>query len=83
MEARPYTRLDRFAVVFPEMRRRSNCGRIATLVAWPAISLLLILAKLIHSRDWPWIIVLTPIWLPILIFSILLIGAMWLDQSNM
>ena len=82
MEARPYTRLDSFAVVFSEKARRSYCGRVATLLGWPVISLLLILAKLIHSINWPWMLVLAPLWLPVLIFSILLMGAMWLDQLN-
>ncbi|MBV8359429.1 MAG: hypothetical protein JO189_16050 [Deltaproteobacteria bacterium] len=82
MEARPYTRLDGFAVVFSEKGRRLHYGRVAALLSWPGISLLLILAKLVHSLNWPWMIVLTPVWLPLLVFSMLLLGAMWLDQLS-
>ena len=82
MDASLFTRLDSISVVFPEGARRSHCGRLATLLGWPVITLLLILAKLVHSLNWPWIMVLAPICLPVLIFSILLIGAMWLDQLN-
>jgi hypothetical protein len=40
------------------------------------------LGKLLASLDWPWVVVLAPVWLPVLIFSILLMGAMWLDKAN-
>jgi hypothetical protein len=47
---------------------------------WPALCIGLILAKLAGSLEWSWIIILSPIWLPTLIFLTLLTGAMWLDQ---
>jgi high-affinity Fe2+/Pb2+ permease len=51
-------------------------------LAWPGICLALILGKLLASLNWPWVIVLAPIWLPVLMFGILLMGAMWLDKAN-
>jgi hypothetical protein len=49
---------------------------------WPGVCLVLILAKLLVSLNWPWLIVLAPVWLPPLTFYILLLCAMWLDKLN-
>jgi len=80
--AKARTRLNGLAAELSERQRQSNYVRIVTLFMWPIISLVVILAKLIGSLNWSWIIVLAPIWLPLFVFSILLLGAMWLDQLN-
>lgn len=82
MVAKARTRLNGLAAELSERQRQSNYVRIVTLFMWPIISLVVILAKLIGSLNWSWIIVLAPIWLPLFVFSILLLGAMWLDQLN-
>jgi hypothetical protein len=76
-----YDRLHELPAGSSEFRSRSVRGGVLWL-AWPGICLVLILAKLLATLDWPWIIVLAPIWLPVLIFCILLLGAMWLDKPN-
>jgi hypothetical protein len=80
LRAKAYSPLGSFTLGFPDKPLLLIGIRITALSAWPAICLGLILAKLLGSLEWPWIIILSPIWLPVLIFSILLAGAMWLDQ---
>jgi hypothetical protein len=80
MGTKAYSPLSSFTLGFPDKPRLFIGVRIGILLMWPAICLGLILAKLLGSLEWSWIIILSPIWLLVLIFSILLIGAMWLDQ---
>ncbi len=80
MEAKAYSPLSSSTLGLPAKPRLLIGIRITALSVWPAICLGLILAKLLGSLEWPWVIILSPIWLPVLIFSILLAGAMWLDQ---
>jgi hypothetical protein len=76
-----YDRLHGFPARSSESHSQSVRGEVLWL-AWPGICLALILAKLVAPLDWPWVIVLAPVWLPALIFCILLMGAMWLDKLN-
>jgi hypothetical protein len=80
LEAKAYSPLSSFTLGFPAKLRLLIGIRITVLSVWPAICLGLILARLLGSLEWPWIVILSPIWLPVLIFSVLLAGAMWLDQ---
>jgi hypothetical protein len=80
MGTKVYSPLSSFTLGFLDQPRLFIGVRIATLSVWPAICLSLIVAKLLGSLEWSWIIILSPIWLPVLIFSILLAGAIWLDQ---
>jgi hypothetical protein len=61
--------------------RRSILSR-SVLFGWPAIALLLVCARLMRLLVWPWIIVLAPVWLPPVVFTILLVCAMWLDKLS-
>jgi high-affinity Fe2+/Pb2+ permease len=76
-----YERLHGFPAK-PSQPQSYSLGGGVFCLAWPGICLALILGKLLDSLDWPWVIVLAPIWLPVLIFGILLMGAMWLDKAN-
>jgi hypothetical protein len=76
-----YDRLHGFPARSWETQSRSVIGGVLWLL-WPGACLALILAKVLDSLNWPWIIVLAPVWLPVLIFSTLLLGAMWLDKLN-
>jgi hypothetical protein len=80
MEAKAHSPLSSFTLGFLDKPRLFIGVRIAILLMWPAVCLALILAKLLGSLEWSWIFILSPIWLPVLTFSILLAGAMWLDQ---
>ena len=81
MTEKAYERLHGFLAKPSQPQSYSLSGGVFWL-AWPGICLALILAKLLASLDWPWVIVLAPVWLPILAFCILLVGAMWLDKAN-
>lgn len=48
----------------------------------PILCVVLVVAKLALGLGIPWLVVLMPIWLPVLIFLAMLIGAMWLDRLH-
>ena len=52
------------------------------LSAWPILCIALIIARASNHLALPWLVVLAPIWLPILIATVLLLGAMWLDKLS-
>jgi hypothetical protein len=80
VESKVYDRLNSCAT--PSLDMQESVKIRIMWVTWPGVCSILILAKLLHSVDWPWIIVLAPGWLPVLIFCTLLVCAMWLDQLN-
>ena len=80
MGAKAHSPLSRSTLGFLDKPRLFSVVRIVMLPIWSALCISLILAKLAGSLEWSWIIILSPIWLPILIFLIFLAGAMWLDQ---
>ena len=80
MGAKAHSPLSRSTLGFLDKPRPFIVVRIVILPIWSALCMGLILAKLAGSLGWSWIIILSPIWLPTLIFLILLAGAMWLDQ---
>jgi hypothetical protein len=80
MGAKAHSPLSSSTLEFLDKPRLFVVVRIVILPIWPALCIGLILAKLAGSLEWSWINILSPIWLPILIFLILLAGAMWLDQ---
>jgi hypothetical protein len=47
---------------------------------WLALAFFLLVTKLAGSLALPWIVVLVPIWLPIVAMVGMLLAAMWLDQ---
>ncbi len=47
---------------------------------WLALAFFLLVTKLAGSLTLPWIVVLAPIWLPIVAMGVMLLAAMWLDQ---
>jgi hypothetical protein len=79
--AKIYERLNGFPALSSERQSRSVRGGVVWLM-WPGVCLVLILAKLLVSLNWPWLIVLAPVWLPPLTFYILLLCAIWLDKLN-
>jgi len=52
------------------------------LAAWPILCVALIIARAFNHLTLPWLIVLAPIWLPVAILAVLLLGAMWLDKLS-
>jgi hypothetical protein len=63
-----------------DKRWRLFSPRFAFSFAWPVICVAVIFARLAHTLDSSWLIVLAPIWLPLVTFSGLLLAAMCLDQ---
>ena len=80
MGAKAHSPLSSFTLGFLDKPRLFIIVRAVILPIWSALCIGLILAKLAGPLEWSWIIILSPIWLPILIFLILLADAMWLDQ---
>jgi hypothetical protein len=76
-----YNPLTGLVIRSSDKRSRSLDAQVALLL-WPAICAFLILLKLLSSLDWPWIIILAPVWLPLLAFVALLFFAMWLDKLS-
>jgi hypothetical protein len=72
--------LSSFNVLFA--RKKSYIWIRIALFMWPAVCLGLILARLLRLLHWPWIVVLAPLWVPASLFSLLLLGAMWVDKLN-
>ena len=58
---------------------RLKVGRLLVPL-WLILSTGLILAKLFSFTRLPWILLLAPIWLPVLTVACLLLAAMWLDS---
>jgi hypothetical protein len=61
--------------------RRSPSATLL-LVAWPALCLALVVARLAGTLTLPWALVLAPIWLPMLAMALVLLAAMWMDQLS-
>jgi hypothetical protein len=55
---------------------------VLLLLAWPVLSLILILMKLSGSLALSWALILAPIWFPLMLMACILLGAMWLDQLS-
>ncbi len=80
MEGRAYDRLNSCAT--PSLDMQELVKARIVLLLWSSVCLALILVKLLHIANWPWIVVLAPIWLPVATFCLLLMCAMWLDKLN-
>ena len=52
------------------------------LTAWPVLCLALIIARASQHLMLPWLVVLAPVWLPLVVAAALLLGAMWLDKLS-
>jgi hypothetical protein len=61
---------------------RRSASTTLLLLAWPALCLALIVARLAGSLAIPWALVLAPLWLPILAMALVLLAAMWMDQLS-
>ena len=75
------TRINRFIGL--SIHEQSRLSIIRFLIfGWPLLCIALVIARFAKVVSLPWLVVLAPIWFPMVSIGLVLLAAMWLDKLS-